>query len=125
MLKTEEEDQNENEEMDYENNNHNDHQMDSDNESTDSSDQYQTDPKLVLDIGCGYGSLLLELAAIYADTPMLGIEIRPKVVEYVQQRVLALRHEARKRPAAADATAVSAGRTVGPLDARGLRQLGV
>ena len=57
MLKTEEDQEgnDENEEMDYENNNNdnNDHEMDSDNESTDSSDQYQTDPKLVLDIGCG------------------------------------------------------------------------
>ena len=47
------------------------------------------------DIGCGYGSLLLGLAGVFADDLMLGIEIRPKIVEYVQKRVLALRHEAR------------------------------
>ena len=48
-----------------------------------------------LDIGCGYGSLMLGLAAVYPVDLMLGIEIRPKVVEYVQKRCLALRHEAR------------------------------
>jgi tRNA G46 methylase TrmB len=48
-----------------------------------------------VDVGCGYGSLLLGLAAIFPDDLMLGIEIRPKIVEYVQKRVLALRHEAR------------------------------
>jgi len=40
-------------------------------------------------------SLLLELASLFPDTLMLGLEIRPKVVEYVQRRVVALRHEAR------------------------------
>ena len=48
-----------------------------------------------VDIGCGYGSLLLELAKVFPEAPMLGIEIRPKVVEYVQRKVVALRHEAR------------------------------
>eukprot|EP00965_Chrysotila_dentata_P002876 93361-Pleurochrysis_carterae.AAC.1 len=47
-----------------------------------------------VDIGCGYGSLLIALAAAFPSNLMLGIEIRPKVVEYVQKRVLALRHEA-------------------------------
>ena len=56
-----------------------------------------------VDIGCGYGSLLLELAAIFPDTPMLGVEIRPKVVEYVQRRVVALRHAARSGESAAAA----------------------
>ena len=54
-----------------------------------------------VDIGCGYGSLLLELAAIFPHTPMLGIEIRPKVVEYVQKQVLARRHEAQAAAARA------------------------
>ena len=52
-----------------------------------------------VDIGCGFGSLLFELAAIFKTTPMLGIEIRPKLVEYVQRRAIALRHEARRAPA--------------------------
>ena len=40
-----------------------------------------------VDIGCGYGSLLLELTKIFPSSLMLGIEIRPKVVEYVQRKV--------------------------------------
>lgn len=48
-----------------------------------------------VDVGCGYGSLLLGLATVYAEDLMLGIEIRPKIVEYVQKRCLALRHEAK------------------------------
>ena len=52
-----------------------------------------------VDIGCGYGSLLIELAAIFPTAPMLGIEIRPKVVEYVQRRAIALRHAARRAAA--------------------------
>lgn len=61
-----------------------------------------------VDIGCGYGSLLLELAVLYPDAPMLGIEIRPKVVEYVQRRITALRHEARSTAVAPD-TSTSSG----------------
>ena len=56
-----------------------------------------------VDIGCGFGSLLFELAAIFKTTPMLGIEIRPKLVEFVQRRVIALRHEARRAPGGIDA----------------------
>ena len=48
-----------------------------------------------VDIGCGYGSLLLELAKSFPEDLMLGVEIRPKIVEYVQRRVVALRHEAK------------------------------
>ena len=55
-----------------------------------------------VDIGCGYGSLLLELADIFPDTLMLGIEIRPKLVAYVQRRVLALRREAHNTVNAAE-----------------------
>jgi tRNA (guanine-N7-)-methyltransferase len=62
-----------------------------------------------VDIGCGFGSLLLELAALFPETLMLGIEIRPKVVEYVQRRVLALRQESRRRAAGGEAGAGGAG----------------
>ena len=48
-----------------------------------------------VDVGCGYGSLLLGLAVVFPEELILGIEIRPKIVEYVQKRVLALRHESR------------------------------
>jgi len=44
-----------------------------------------------LDVGCGYGGLLVELAPLFPDTLMLGMEIRVKVSEYVQQRIKALR----------------------------------
>lgn len=60
-----------------------------------------------VDIGCGYGSLLLELAPHFPEELMLGIEIRPKIVEYVQRRVLALRHEAKKKREAGAATAAA------------------
>ena len=55
-----------------------------------------TPPRITqVDVGCGFGSLLLGLAVIFPEDLILGIEIRPKVVEYVQKRCLALRHEAR------------------------------
>ena len=55
-----------------------------------------TPPRITqVDVGCGYGSLLLGLAVVFPDELILGIEIRPKIVEYVQKRCLALRHEAR------------------------------
>ncbi|XP_042903110.1 tRNA (guanine-N(7)-)-methyltransferase isoform X2 [Parasteatoda tepidariorum] len=43
------------------------------------------------DIGCGYGGLLVELSPLYPETLMLGMEIRVKVSDYVQERVKALR----------------------------------
>lgn len=44
------------------------------------------------DIGCGYGGLLVALATVYPETLMLGMEIRVKVEEYVNQKILALRN---------------------------------
>lgn len=32
-----------------------------------------------VDIGCGYGGLLIKLSPLYAETLMLGLEIRVKV----------------------------------------------
>ena len=61
-----------------------------------------------VDIGCGYGSLLMELCAVFPSTPMLGIEIRPKVVEYVQRRVAVLRHEAKGKSTSGAAAATTA-----------------
>lgn len=61
-----------------------------------------------VDIGCGYGSLLLELAPHFPEALMLGIEIRPKIVEYVQRRVLALRHDAKKARESGAAAAAAA-----------------
>ena len=43
-----------------------------------------------LDIGCGYGGLLVELSGLYPDKLVLGVEIRVKVSDYVQDRLKAL-----------------------------------
>ncbi|KAJ2835761.1 tRNA (guanine-N(7)-)-methyltransferase (tRNA(m7G46)-methyltransferase) [Coemansia sp. 'formosensis'] len=43
------------------------------------------------DIGCGYGGLLVALAPLYPNTLMVGMEIRTKLVDYLQQRIEALR----------------------------------
>lgn len=43
------------------------------------------------DIGCGYGGLLVELSTLFPDQLMLGMEIRVKVSDYVQDRIKALR----------------------------------
>ncbi|XP_063071961.1 tRNA (guanine-N(7)-)-methyltransferase isoform X2 [Engraulis encrasicolus] len=43
------------------------------------------------DIGCGYGGLLVELAPLFPDTLILGLEIRVKVSDYVQDRIKSLR----------------------------------
>ncbi|KAJ1920395.1 tRNA (guanine-N(7)-)-methyltransferase (tRNA(m7G46)-methyltransferase) [Mycoemilia scoparia] len=43
------------------------------------------------DIGCGFGGLLVSLSPLFPDTLMLGMEIRMKVVTYVQKRIEALR----------------------------------
>lgn len=50
----------------------------------------------VLDIGCGYGGLLIRLSPILSDTLMLGMEIRVKVSDYVQDRIWALRKSEKK-----------------------------
>jgi len=47
-----------------------------------------------VDVGSGFGSLCLSLARTFPHELVLGIEIRPKLVEYVQKRIVALRHEA-------------------------------
>jgi tRNA (guanine-N7-)-methyltransferase len=45
----------------------------------------------ILDVGCGYGGLLINLSSIFPDSLILGFEIRKKVVEYVEERIGALR----------------------------------
>lgn len=44
-----------------------------------------------IDIGCGYGGLLIKLAELYPEKLTLGMEIRVKVSHYVQERIKALR----------------------------------
>ncbi|KAJ1667126.1 tRNA (guanine-N(7)-)-methyltransferase (tRNA(m7G46)-methyltransferase) [Coemansia sp. RSA 1813] len=43
------------------------------------------------DIGCGYGGLLVALSPLFPNTLMVGMEIRTKVVDYLQKRIEALR----------------------------------
>ncbi|KOB74469.1 tRNA (guanine-N(7)-)-methyltransferase [Operophtera brumata] len=44
-----------------------------------------------LDVGCGYGGLLVTLSTMFPDNLMLGLEIRVKVSDYVNDRIKALR----------------------------------
>lgn len=44
-----------------------------------------------VDVGCGYGGLLVALSPVFPDTLMLGLEIRVKVSDYVIDRIKALR----------------------------------
>ena len=46
-----------------------------------------------VDVGCGYGGLLVQLSSLYPDTLVLGMEIRVKVSDYVRDRILALRKQ--------------------------------
>jgi tRNA (guanine-N7-)-methyltransferase len=48
----------------------------------------------ILDIGCGFGGLLIALAPLMPDTLILGMEIRTKVTQFVQDRIAALRSQA-------------------------------
>ncbi|KAJ2843377.1 tRNA (guanine-N(7)-)-methyltransferase (tRNA(m7G46)-methyltransferase) [Coemansia brasiliensis] len=66
------------------------------------SDQQPTRVEFA-DIGCGYGGLLVALSPLFPNTLMVGMEIRTKLVNYLQQRIEALRefqHELKKSPAA-------------------------
>ena len=57
---------------------------------------FKTNPEKkveVLDIGCGYGGLLVSLSTLYPDMLSLGMEIRVKVSAYVHQRIQALRSQ--------------------------------
>ncbi len=47
-----------------------------------------------VDIGCGFGGLLMSLSTAFPTKLMLGMEIRTKVCEYVHQKILALRSTA-------------------------------
>lgn len=49
------------------------------------------DSPTILDIGCGFGGLLISLAPLYPATNLLGIEIRTQVTQYVQDKIRALR----------------------------------
>ncbi|KDN39011.1 hypothetical protein K437DRAFT_259213 [Tilletiaria anomala UBC 951] len=52
-------------------------------------------PVCFADIGCGFGGLLMDLAPLFPDTLMVGMEIRQQVADYVVHKVRALRLAAR------------------------------
>jgi hypothetical protein len=45
----------------------------------------------ILDVGCGYGGMLIELSTMFPGVLSLGMEIRVKVSDYVHDRIDALR----------------------------------
>ncbi|SPO02658.1 probable methyltransferase [Cephalotrichum gorgonifer] len=47
----------------------------------------------ILDIGCGFGGLLMALSPLYPDTLMLGLEIRSKVSQFVRDLIQSSRLE--------------------------------
>jgi tRNA (guanine-N7-)-methyltransferase len=53
-----------------------------------------------LDIGCGFGGLLFQLAPHFPTTLMLGLEIRVQVTAYVHDKIWALRLAHRRAQAA-------------------------
>ncbi|KAK9478010.1 putative methyltransferase-domain-containing protein [Lipomyces japonicus] len=50
----------------------------------------------IADIGCGFGGLLVSLAAEFSETLILGMEIRVQVTQYVEDRIIALRQQSAK-----------------------------
>ncbi|KAG8343516.1 putative methyltransferase [Trypanosoma vivax] len=48
----------------------------------------------VVDVGCAFGGMLFSLAPEFPTTCMLGLEIRPKVVEFAQNKTKELRKNA-------------------------------
>jgi tRNA (guanine-N7-)-methyltransferase len=47
----------------------------------------------MVDIGCGYGGLCFALANMFPEAWVLGMEIREKVVNYVTEKIRAMRVE--------------------------------
>ncbi|KAM0755527.1 putative methyltransferase [Meredithblackwellia eburnea MCA 4105] len=43
------------------------------------------------DVGCGFGGLIVNLAPMFPETLMLGLEIRVQVTQYVEDKIQALR----------------------------------
>ncbi|KAL1956005.1 hypothetical protein VTO42DRAFT_7905 [Malbranchea cinnamomea] len=52
----------------------------------------------VVDIGCGFGGLLVALSPLMPDTLMVGMELRHQVLEYVTARIKALRSQQQAPP---------------------------
>ncbi|GMM36061.1 tRNA (guanine46-N7)-methyltransferase [Saccharomycopsis crataegensis] len=61
---------------------------------TSSDDKKQlVKPVTIADVGCGYGGLLVQLAPLFPDNLIMGMEIRVQVTEYVEDRIFALRSQ--------------------------------
>ncbi|KAK5216876.1 tRNA (guanine-N(7)-)-methyltransferase (tRNA(m7G46)-methyltransferase) [Exophiala xenobiotica] len=45
----------------------------------------------IADIGCGFGGLLVALSPVFPETLILGMELRTQVIDYVINRIAALR----------------------------------
>ena len=58
-------------------------------------DNEEVDNKAVsfVDVGCGFGGLTVALGREFPDDFTVGLEIRPKVSEYVRRRIQALRNK--------------------------------
>jgi len=56
----------------------------------------------VADIGCGFGGLLVALSPVFPETLMLGLELRVQVIDYVINRISALRAQNQSKPASAE-----------------------
>eukprot|EP00397_Hematodinium_sp_SG-2012_P048342 GEMP01055342.1.p1 GENE.GEMP01055342.1~~GEMP01055342.1.p1 ORF type:complete len:264 (+),score=56.46 GEMP01055342.1:46-837(+) len=49
-----------------------------------------------VDVGCGFGGLLLALSPLFPNDLILGMEIREQVTDYVGKRILAMRQQDNK-----------------------------
>ncbi|CEH12600.1 methyltransferase-like protein 1 [Ceraceosorus bombacis] len=72
-----------------------------------------------LDVGCGFGGLLFDLAPIFPHKLILGLEIRAQVAQYVEDKAHALRLAARshrrgEHAAGNDPSQVGTGSTASP-----------
>lgn len=47
----------------------------------------------IADVGCGFGGLTVNLSALFPEKMILGMEIRDRVVDYVQKRIAKLRKD--------------------------------
>ncbi|KAF2068102.1 hypothetical protein CYY_010571 [Polysphondylium violaceum] len=47
----------------------------------------------IADVGCGYGGLTISLGTLFPETLCVGMELRDKVVQYVDERIVKLREK--------------------------------
>lgn len=60
-------------------------------ENNSGRDHDDPNPVRFVDVGCGYGALLFKLAVKFPEKRSLGLEIRLKVSDFVQEKIRALR----------------------------------